>query len=93
MANFDVDLFARTEDGSVGSSGFAKYSKELFDMSLDWTDLEWLVRFASSIPVLVKGIVRGDDAQRALKAGVAAIIVSNHGGRQLDHCPATVLNF
>jgi 4-hydroxymandelate oxidase len=41
-------------------------------------------------PVLAKGISRGDDAQRALDCGVAAIIVSNHGGRQLDTARPTI---
>ncbi|CAG0929765.1 partial 4-hydroxymandelate oxidase, partial [Planctomycetaceae bacterium] len=43
----------------------------------------WL-RSLSKLPLWLKGIVRGDDAKRALDAGVAGIIVSNHGGRQLD---------
>ncbi len=51
--------------------------------SLTWDDLGWL-REQTSLPVLVKGILRGEDAERALAAGMDAIIVSNHGGRQLD---------
>src|SRR6185503_8609623 len=46
-------------------------------------DIEW-VRTMSGLPVVVKGIVRGDDARRAVDHGAAAIVVSNHGGRQLD---------
>ncbi len=56
--------------------------------SLTWRDLEWLCEI-SSVPVLVKGICRADDAQTALRAGAAGIVVSNHGGRQLDGAPAT----
>ncbi|KAI1721828.1 FMN-dependent dehydrogenase domain-containing protein [Ditylenchus destructor] len=85
MANFDKNLFAKTHQGDTGTSGFAQYSLSLFDMSLNWADLEWLVNL-SSIPVIVKGIMRADDAERALAAGAAGIVVSNHGGRQLDHC-------
>jgi 4-hydroxymandelate oxidase len=48
-----------------------------------WRDLEWLVR-RSPLPVLVKGVLRGDDAMRCVEAGAKAIIVSNHGGRHLD---------
>jgi 4-hydroxymandelate oxidase len=48
-----------------------------------WRDLEWLVR-RSPLPVLVKGVLRGDDAARCVETGVKAIIVSNHGGRHLD---------
>jgi len=51
--------------------------------SINWTDLAW-VRAASPLPVLVKGIVRADDAKRALDEGCAGLWVSNHGGRQLD---------
>ncbi|MGH2791930.1 MAG: alpha-hydroxy-acid oxidizing protein [Actinomycetota bacterium] len=51
--------------------------------SLTWDDLGWL-REQTSLPVIVKGILRGEDAERALAAGMDAIIVSNHGGRQLD---------
>jgi len=53
-----------------------------------WRDLEWLVR-RSSIDVLVKGVLRGDDALRCVEAGAKAIIVSNHGGRHLDAAVAT----
>jgi isopentenyl diphosphate isomerase/L-lactate dehydrogenase-like FMN-dependent dehydrogenase len=50
---------------------------------LGWEDLAWL-REQTSLPILLKGVLRGDDAQRAADAGVAGLIVSNHGGRQLD---------
>jgi 4-hydroxymandelate oxidase len=53
-----------------------------------WRDLEWLVR-RSSIDVLVKGVLRGDDAVRCVEAGAKAVIVSNHGGRHLDASVAT----
>jgi 4-hydroxymandelate oxidase len=53
-----------------------------------WRDLEWLVRRAA-LDVLVKGVLRGDDAARCLDAGAKAIIVSNHGGRHLDGTVAT----
>jgi 4-hydroxymandelate oxidase len=53
-----------------------------------WRDLEWLVK-RSAVDVVVKGILRGDDAVRCLEAGAKAIIVSNHGGRHLDGTVAT----
>ena len=53
-----------------------------------WRDLEWLVR-RSPVDVLVKGVLRGDDAVRCVDAGAKAIIVSNHGGRHLDGTIAT----
>jgi 4-hydroxymandelate oxidase len=51
--------------------------------SLSWKDLGW-IRSLSPLPLVVKGIVRGDDAARAVEEGAAAVWVSNHGGRQLD---------
>jgi 4-hydroxymandelate oxidase len=51
-------------------------------------DIAWL-RERSGLPVLVKGVLRGDDAARCLDAGAAGVIVSNHGGRQLDGALAT----
>ena len=61
----------------------------MLDASLDWADLEWLVA-STSLPVVVKGVHRPDDAERAVAAGAAGVIVSNHGGRQLDTVPATI---
>ncbi|MEZ5647003.1 MAG: alpha-hydroxy acid oxidase [Burkholderiaceae bacterium] len=54
----------------------------------DWDDVRWLLR-TSRLPVILKGITHPDDARLAVEAGVAAIIVSNHGGRTLDTMPAT----
>uniref|UniRef100_A0AC34RRG9 FMN hydroxy acid dehydrogenase domain-containing protein n=1 Tax=Panagrolaimus sp. JU765 TaxID=591449 RepID=A0AC34RRG9_9BILA len=88
LANFDADLFSKTAKGEQGTSGFGAYSANLFDLSLDWKDLKWLVDY-SKIPVIVKGIMRGCDAKHAIDAGAKGIVVSNHGGRQLDHAPST----
>lgn len=66
-----------------GESGLAAYVSAQLDCRLTWPDLEWLIERAG-IPVWVKGIVRGDDAARAADLGVSGIVVSNHGGRQLD---------
>jgi lactate 2-monooxygenase len=51
--------------------------------ALTWSDLEWL-RQQTRLPILLKGILHADDARRALDSGVDGIIVSNHGGRQVD---------
>ncbi|MCB0191359.1 MAG: alpha-hydroxy-acid oxidizing protein [Anaerolineae bacterium] len=67
----------------------AQFSPIDFDSSLTWDDLKWLIA-NSSLPVLVKGVLRGDDAKRAIDCGVAGIIVSNHGGRQLDTAVAGI---
>ncbi|MET7355803.1 aminotransferase class I/II-fold pyridoxal phosphate-dependent enzyme [Streptomyces mirabilis] len=75
-------------DGADFSSPSGHASTE-FDPSLDWSVVEWL-RSVSTLPVLVKGILTAADARRALTAGVDGIVVSNHGGRQLDGAPATL---
>jgi 4-hydroxymandelate oxidase len=61
----------------------------LVDPALDWADLEALVS-ESSLPILVKGVMTADDAVLAADRGAAGVIVSNHGGRQLDGVGSTV---
>jgi 4-hydroxymandelate oxidase len=56
---------------------------------LNWDDLAWIQSFAKT-PIILKGILNPDDADQAAKHGVAAIVVSNHGGRVLDTEPATI---
>jgi 4-hydroxymandelate oxidase len=60
-----------------------------FDPTLTWSDIGWLASI-TALPVLVKGVLRADDASLAVDHGVAGVIVSNHGGRALDTVPATV---
>jgi 4-hydroxymandelate oxidase len=57
--------------------------------NLSWSDIEWVQSFCK-LPVLLKGILNPDDADRAAKAGASGIIVSNHGGRSLDTVPASI---
>jgi 4-hydroxymandelate oxidase len=73
----------------AAESGLAAYVAELLDPSLSWDVIDWL-RSITSLPVLVKGVVRADDAVRAIDHGAAGVVVSNHGGRQLDASPATI---
>jgi 4-hydroxymandelate oxidase len=58
-------------------------------MPLTWKEMEWLISFAK-VPVLLKGILNPDDAEKAVKIGASGIIVSNHSGRNLDTVPATI---
>jgi 4-hydroxymandelate oxidase len=60
-----------------------------FDPALTWKDIEWLAGI-TKLPVLVKGILRSEDALLAVKHGASGVIVSNHGARQLDTTPATI---
>ena len=59
------------------------------DASLSWKDVEWL-RGLGDMPLLLKGILTADDARLAVDHGVAGVVVSNHGGRQLDRVPASI---
>jgi len=61
----------------------------ILDASLVWKEIDWLRSFARA-PVLLKGVLNPEDADRAVKAGVSGIIVSNHGARNLDTVPATI---
>jgi 4-hydroxymandelate oxidase len=61
---------------------------ERHDPSITFDVIAWL-REQSGLPVIVKGVLRGDDARRCLEAGASAVVVSNHGGRQLDGAVAT----
>jgi isopentenyl diphosphate isomerase/L-lactate dehydrogenase-like FMN-dependent dehydrogenase len=62
---------------------------EAVDDTLTWRDLEWL-HSVSSLPLVVKGILTAEDALLVAEHGAAAVVVSNHGGRQLDGVPATL---
>jgi isopentenyl diphosphate isomerase/L-lactate dehydrogenase-like FMN-dependent dehydrogenase len=62
---------------------------ELVDPSITWADLERLCN-EFELPILVKGLVTGADAALAVEHGAAGVVVSNHGGRQLDSAPATI---
>jgi 4-hydroxymandelate oxidase len=61
-----------------------------WDSALTWRDVAW-VRDTSGLPVVVKGILRAEDADAAIDAGADAIVVSNHGGRQIDGCVPTAV--
>ncbi len=63
--------------------------KSVLDASTSWKEIEWLLSF-TKIPLVLKGVLNPDDADLAAKCGVSGIIVSNHGGRNLDTLPATI---
>lgn len=79
---------SRLPTADATGSGLSKHLRALHDTALTPRDIEW-AREISGLPVLVKGIVRGDDAVRAVQHGASGIVVSNHGGRQLDTSIAT----
>ena len=72
-----------------GAMPYADVGAALEQSMVCWQDLRW-IREAWSGPIIVKGVHTGDDARRAMDMGAAAIVVSNHGGRQLDGVAATL---
>jgi 4-hydroxymandelate oxidase len=78
----------RERDLRTGFEAPAQLS-DVTDNSLTWRDLAWL-RSHTSLPLLVKGILTAEDAALACEAGVEGIVVSNHGGRQLDGVAASL---
>jgi 4-hydroxymandelate oxidase len=83
------DAIAAPSIGAMGRRGAFSMLDigELIDPSLTWADIEALVE-RSELPVLVKGVLTPEDARLAAEHGVAGVVVSNHGGRQLDTVPA-----
>jgi 4-hydroxymandelate oxidase len=82
-ANFAHELTATLSTREQGSSGIARHAQEAFDTTMSWEVVEW-VRSVSRLPLLLKGVLTAEDAARAASLGVDGVIVSNHGGRQLD---------
>jgi isopentenyl diphosphate isomerase/L-lactate dehydrogenase-like FMN-dependent dehydrogenase len=67
-----------------------EYTDLAFDPEISWDDIAWVRAQTGGLPVILKGILTAEDARLAVEAGVDAIVVSNHGGRQLDHAPASI---
>jgi isopentenyl diphosphate isomerase/L-lactate dehydrogenase-like FMN-dependent dehydrogenase len=79
--------YARAAIGAEAQNPADQFA--LLDASVSWRDLEWIAS-EGRLPVVLKGIVTAEDAEIAVEHGAAAIVVSNHGGRQLDGVPATL---
>ena len=92
-------LFSYLRDGGLmefpnvmlpeGPMPYADVTAMLAAACVTWHDLKW-IREAWGGPIIIKGVHRGDDARRAIDEGAVAVIVSNHGGRQLDGVHATI---
>jgi L-lactate dehydrogenase (cytochrome) len=76
-------------DGVGDVSSLASWTAEQFDPSLNWNDVEWIKKRWGG-KLILKGIMEAEDARLAAQTGADALIVSNHGGRQLDGAPATI---
>jgi isopentenyl diphosphate isomerase/L-lactate dehydrogenase-like FMN-dependent dehydrogenase len=79
------DRSGRQERPNLGSA----YARRHLQATLTWDDVEWLTG-RTRLPVVLKGVTGAADARAAADAGVAGIVVSNHGGRQLDHQLSTI---
>jgi isopentenyl diphosphate isomerase/L-lactate dehydrogenase-like FMN-dependent dehydrogenase len=85
-----AEIRAPAIEGAVGHRSLTTAEVfELVDPSITWKDLERLCS-EFDLPILVKGLITGEDAALAVEHGAAGVVVSNHGGRQLDNAPATI---
>jgi L-lactate dehydrogenase (cytochrome) len=75
--------------GALGTVSLIDYVNGQFDRTVTWDDVAWLVK-AWDGPFVLKGIQSPADAKRAAEVGVTAVMISNHGGRQLDAAPAPI---
>jgi len=87
----DLELVNVTSSDAGGkmSSGASEYINSQFDRSLTWKDVEWLASQWDG-PLVIKGVQTVDDCRKASNSGATAVMLSNHGGRQLESAPAPV---
>lgn len=89
-AKFDLaNVSHRVDVLASGSMSLFDYIAGQFDRSIGWRDVEWLAREWNG-PLAIKGVVTPEDAKRSIASGATGVMVSNHGGRQLDGAPAPV---
>jgi L-lactate dehydrogenase (cytochrome) len=80
---------ARAAESGDAQPSLTAIINSQFDPGLSWHEVTWLQELWDG-PIVLKGVVRAEDAQQAARLGVRGVIVSNHGGRQLDHAPSTI---
>ncbi|MFE9427073.1 alpha-hydroxy acid oxidase [Kitasatospora sp. NPDC006697] len=85
--NLPAALMSSSHERTEGASAIERHSREQFDSSITWADLAWL-RERTALPLVLKGILTAEDAELALAHGASGVVVSNHGGRQLDSAVA-----
>lgn len=83
----DMELQATPQ--SAQRSGGASYSGLVWDPTLTWNDVDWM-RTVTAMPLVLKGVLTPEDGRLAVQHGAKGIVVSNHGGRQLDGVPAAI---
>ncbi|MGK4580268.1 alpha-hydroxy acid oxidase [Kitasatospora sp. HPMI-4] len=88
-ANFGAEPLPATHTRLAGASAVATHTGLAFEPALGWADLAWL-RENTTLPLVLKGVLDPRDAARAAELGAAAVVVSNHGGRQFPGAVASV---
>jgi 4-hydroxymandelate oxidase len=89
LGNFSLAHSEMNRHGGGQGSSLAQYIQSQWDPALTWADVDWL-RSISPLPIVVKGVLAPADAVASIEHGASAVIVSNHGGRQLDGAPAAI---
>ncbi|MEZ5528791.1 MAG: alpha-hydroxy acid oxidase [Porticoccaceae bacterium] len=84
-----ANVVHKIREGSGEVSNLLQYVSKQFDPTVSWEDAQWMKSLWDG-PFVLKGIMSVDDAKRAVEIGASAIVISNHGGRQLDSSPATI---
>ncbi|MEW6721604.1 MAG: alpha-hydroxy acid oxidase [Thermodesulfobacteriota bacterium] len=84
----NLEPYAAERLSSDDPSAMGKFVEDMFDSSFTWEVIAWL-RSVTKLPVVVKGVLTAEGARFAVEHGAAGLVVSNHGGRQLDTVPAT----
>jgi len=93
LANYDEDDHKSKLDKDYNAKTYLAWdqnSELIFEKNVTWSDVTWLKENCNGLPLVVKGIMTKEDALLALEAGADGIMVSNHGGRQLDGCTASI---
>ena len=86
---FKLPQYVKRANYESENDGAEDYMSGEMYPGMTWEDIKW-IKSITKLPIVIKGIFRGEDAKLAVEYGVDAIVVSNHGGRQLDSSPATV---
>ncbi|MBM7172980.1 alpha-hydroxy-acid oxidizing protein [Streptomyces sp. G44] len=88
-ANLEPDGLSAAHAHRPSESAVAAHTSIAFDSTFGWSDVEW-IRAQTRLPLVIKGVLDPRDAETAVRLGADAVVVSNHGGRQLDGAPASV---
>lgn len=89
-SRFDIaNVSHRVDALASGPMSLLDYIAQQFDRTVSWRDVEWLAGEWNG-PLAIKGILSSEDATRSIASGASGVIISNHGGRQLDGAPAPV---